>query len=76
MSKAILEFSLPEEENEHLLAVHGLDFALVVFDLDQLLRGWVKYGHQFESISEALEKARESIYDLMEDRGISLDMVA
>ena len=32
--KAILEFNLPEETTEHLLAIHGADFSYVCQDLD------------------------------------------
>jgi hypothetical protein len=39
--KAILEFNLPEEEKDHLDAVNGTNWKLVVWDIDQLLRNYL-----------------------------------
>ena len=40
---AVLFFSLPEEQSAHLAAMHGLDWALVALDMDDYLRGRLKY---------------------------------
>ncbi len=61
---------------EHLQAIHGIDFYLVLWNLDQHLRSQIKYnpdglgGHELD----ALEKVREQIYDLMSQYDISFDM--
>lgn len=72
--KAILEFNLPEETIEHLLALHGADYSIVCQELDERLRGWLKYGHEFKTIEEALESVRNELRQLLEDRYITLDM--
>jgi len=36
--KAILEFELPEDKEEFDAASKGMDWAIVAWDLDQLLR--------------------------------------
>ena len=73
--KAILEFNLPEETTEHLLAIHGADFSYVCQDLDEQIRSWLKYGHEFMTIEETLKAIRNKLRILMEDRYISLDML-
>ncbi len=42
--KATLEFSLPEEADEHKRAVHAADAWCALYDLDQELRNLVKHG--------------------------------
>ena len=44
MPKALLEFNLPEEEQEHRDALDGTNWKLVAWDLDQMLRNAIKYG--------------------------------
>jgi hypothetical protein len=73
--KAILEFDLPEDNCNHILAVHAMDFALLAWDLDQYLREKLKYGHQFTDADDALEAIREFLHDQLIDRQISLDMI-
>ena len=72
--KAILEFNLPEETTEHLLAIHGVDFNSVCWELDECLRGWLKHGHEFKTIEEALEAVRNELIKSMDLRDITLDM--
>jgi hypothetical protein len=73
--KAILEFKLPEDASDHLLATHASDFYLSLFDMDQYLRNILKYGHEFKSADEALEKVREELHEIMTERNVSTEMV-
>lgn len=41
--KAILEFSLPEEQDDHAYALAGLDALLVISDLEQEIRSKLRY---------------------------------
>jgi hypothetical protein len=41
--KAILEFSLPEEQDDHAYALSGLDALLVINDLEQEIRSKLRY---------------------------------
>lgn len=75
MPKAILEFDLPEDRVEHEIAVHAADWACVVSNMDDILRGWLKYGHEFENIDEALEEARKELHKEMEGWGVSFEMM-
>ena len=73
--KATLEFDLPEDYTDHLIAVHALDWALTCFDMDDKLRSWLKYGNEFKSPDEALEVVRDCLFEIMEMRNISLEMI-
>lgn len=41
--KAILEFSLPEDQDDHAYALHGLDALLVINDLEEEIRRKLRY---------------------------------
>ena len=71
--KATLTFDLPDERSEHLAAVHGLDWALVVWTLDQELRARIKHGKNNMTVTRALEITRERICDLMSNCGLSFE---
>ena len=70
--KAILEFSLPEEREEHEVAVHGMEWKIVCEDMDNQLRSWLKHGNEFTSIDEALETVRTQLHNFMIERGLEL----
>ena len=69
MSKVILEFNTPEENSELQDALHGIKYKYVLTDLDEELRKLYKYEDQ-KDIS--IEKVRQMIYELLNDRDLSL----
>jgi hypothetical protein len=74
--KAILEFNLPEEELEHKDALEGTSWKLVAWDLDQLLREYLKYGSCDQCQDNkyaAIEHIREQLHGIIETRGLILD---
>jgi len=73
--KATLTFKLPEDRDEHRLALHGADFYCVLFGFDSYLRACQRYGHGFKDVDDAVEKIREKLHEEMEDRNLSFDMV-
>jgi len=73
--QAVLKFDLPEENSNHIIAVHAMDFALTCWDMDQKLRGWLKYGHKFKNVDEVLEYVREDLHEVLHDYGVSLNMI-
>ena len=73
--QAVLKFDLPEDQDNFTAASHGMDYALTCWDIDQKLRSWLKYGHNFESADEALERVREVLTEIMDDNGVHLDMI-
>lgn len=65
--KAILEFNLPEERNEHLLAVKSANIYSILLDIDQWLRSKIKHEDR-----EEFEEVREELHLLMEQHGFNL----
>jgi hypothetical protein len=70
--KATLEFTLPEEAEEHQLAVDGLKWRGVVSDALEELRRDRKYTELSESDAVYNEKISEKIYQLMRDQNLEL----
>ena len=67
--KAILEFNLPEDEEQFNVASKSMDWALLAWDLDQMVRKLVKY-HPEEYDTKTLEHIREEIHNIMEEKGL------
>jgi hypothetical protein len=71
--KAILEFSLPEEEDEHSLAVNARKYYTVLWDIDQQLRNKIKYSNASDDTIAAYEETRDLLWELLNDKGLDLD---
>lgn len=68
--KAILEFNLPEEKDDHNLALNGVNYYCAIEDVRNILRRYRKYEELTEPQREFLEKLSEEIYDVFIDRNI------
>lgn len=80
--KATLEFDLPEERLEHICAVKGMDAVLILDELLNEIRSFLKYdGGEFRewqteeggmqtACAETLEKVRSYIWELRKDNEI------
>lgn len=75
--KAILEFNLPEDDQEFELATNAMSFWNVLYELDQELRTKTKYAPDDlpEEKYNAYQEIRELLHELMSENRISLDMV-
>ena len=69
--KAILEFELPEDKENFDASAKGMDWALVVWEIDQLLRNKLKHGELFPNTRETLEKIRDTLNDMLVDKGLT-----
>jgi|TARA_R110000782_G_scaffold247908_1_gene334759 myo-inositol catabolism protein IolC len=67
--KANLEYNLPEDQEQFNVASKGMEWALLVWDLDQMVRKLVKY-HPEEYDTKTLDHVREEIHNIMEERGL------
>lgn len=76
--KATLEFNLPEDREEHQVAVHSVDLYLSLWDIDQWLRGKVKYseGKEWNNYEDALDATRTQLREIMASRNINLEMMS
>ena len=68
--KAILEFELPDDKENFDAAAKGMDWALLVWDLDQQLRNWIKDEELTDDPVHALEGVRELLNELLIDNGL------
>ena len=67
--KAILEFNLPEDNQEFELHTKALKMYGTLWDFDVWLRTQIKYNNQ-----EQYEPVREKLRELMNDNRINFDM--
>lgn len=74
MAKVILEFDTDEEREEMETAINGWKWKMLVWDLDQYLRGELKYNDKLTGEAyEAVDKIRETLYELKSESGLLLD---
>lgn len=74
MSKAIFEFSLPEEQNEYDIMNQAPKVQSFLWEFSQQLRSWQKYGHQFTDADDAVHKIREEFYALLNNYEVNIDL--
>ena len=68
--KAILEFELPEDKENFNASAKGMDWAIVVWDLDQILRNKLKHGDLFPNTRVELEQVRDALTEMLIERGL------
>jgi len=75
--KAILEFNLPEDQQEFDLATKGMKFWSILWELDQSLRSKTKYAPDDlpQDKYDAYQEIREELRELMSENMITFDMV-
>ena len=75
--KAILEFNLPDDQQDFELATKGLKFWSVLWDLDQSLRSKTKYAPDSlpQDKYDAYQEIRDELRELMFENNLSFDMV-
>lgn len=66
--KATIEFNLPEEQIEHLAAVHAMDWKLALWSFREFLMNVNKH-----EIPTTTEQIFDHLLDDLESRGLSLD---
>ena len=62
--KATLEFTLPEEAEEHLAATRAIEMRFAMSDFIENLRGKIKYGHSYTGADDALADTRALAVEL------------
>jgi len=66
--KATLTFDLPEEQPEHLAAVHGMDWKLVAWRMNEFLRRCGK-----DDINASVQQIEEHLHEQIDMLGLSLE---
>lgn len=64
MPKATLTFTLPEEREEYDLALNGSRAQTTIDDIDNYLRGKIKYGNLTEEQEAIYEEIRNKLHEL------------
>ena len=74
MGKVIIEYDTVEEAEDIQNALNGYKWKLAMWDLDQMLRGYVKYDDTLsEDTHEAYVKVRELIRETLADYGLNIN---
>ena len=75
--KAILEFNLPDDDQEYTLANNASNFWSVLWELDQDLRAKTKYASDDlpQDKYDAYQEVRDKLRELMSESNVSFDMV-
>lgn len=73
MAKVTLEFDAFEERDDMESAINGWKWKMLAWDLDQWMRGEMKYAQISQDTYDAYETIREKIRTEMSQYGLSLD---
>lgn len=65
--EATLRFNLPEDNEEFLSASKGGHYLSAIHALDDYLRGRIKYEELTEPVQEALQAARDRLWQEVND---------
>ena len=68
--KAILEFELPTDKENFDASAKGMDWAIVAWDMDQLLRNMLKYEEHVHDTRKTLEEIRKTLNEMLNDKGL------
>ena len=68
--KAILEFELPRDKENFDAASQGMDWALVVWDMDQIMHKKMKYAELTDDSRLVIEDLRLTMSDMLVNRGL------
>ena len=66
--KAILEFELPDDKVEFDAASKAMDWALLVWDIDQFIRNKIKYEQDRDGV---LQLVRNELTFQMKEKGLN-----
>lgn len=72
MPKVIIEFNLPEENEEFKTATKATDMSLVLWDFSQHLRSKIKYGDLPEAEYAIYEAIREKFHEILNDYNVEI----
>jgi hypothetical protein len=72
--KHIIEFDLPEDQEEMMLAINASKYSIVLYNLDQYLRSKVKYApdSQPEAITETYDSVRTKLFELLNEYDLTI----
>lgn len=70
--KAVLEFNLPEDQDDFDTATNGWKYRSVLCDIDNFLRSKLKYEELPPGEDIAFEKARTELWNLVNEHKVDI----
>jgi hypothetical protein len=70
---AILEFNLPEENDDFQAALNGHNYKSAIWDFDQLLRSEMKYKELSDETYQAYKWCREELRKILEQDNLYIE---
>lgn len=74
--KATLEFNLPEENSEHIVAINGSKYYSALFDIKQEICSKLKHGNLEGEKFEAWEEIEMVVNTILYNNNVHLDDIA
>jgi hypothetical protein len=74
--KAILEFNLPEDNDDYKIISNAFLTAETINEFDQFLRNKVKYGdyNKKETVEDIYQEIRDKLYEIANENGIEIGL--
>ena len=73
MAKVTIEFDSIEDKEEMDVCINGGKWYTLAWQLDQYLRGRLKYENLSEDAYKALDEARDKLHELRSEDGLTFD---
>ncbi len=74
MAKVTIEFDSIEDKEEMEMCLNALKWYSLAWDLDQYLRGRLKYEDNLtEDAYKALDEARDKLHELLRENGLTFN---
>ena len=70
--QVVMKFTLPRDKEWFEASYYGIDWRAVVEEMDEQIHSWIKHGHNFKSVEEALEAMQDFLQESMSARNLSL----
>ena len=71
--KAVLEFDLPEDQDDFQAAINGHNYKSAIWNFDQLLRSEMKYKELSNDTYKAYEWCRKELMKILEQDNLFIE---
>jgi len=70
MAKVTIEFDTVEDKDEMEMCLNGMKWYSLAWEIDQYLRGRLKYSELSEEVYKELSETREKLHEIMREEGL------
>lgn len=70
--KAVLEFNLPEDQDDFDTAINGWKYRSIIWDINNFLRSKLKYNELSSEQREVYDKIRTELWNLINEHKIDI----